>query len=416
MIDLVKLILIAGDGGSGKVSFRRERRVPKGGPDGGDGGRGGSIIIRGNKNLATLKNFQGKVLYEAEDGTPGGRKKKIGSKAEDLVLDVPIGTSISVMAESGIAKKRRTFVGVNHLLKKDDIRQEKYYLEEEGESIPGRDLDNFYLPSGDEPIAPDVQEILNAVRSATPIEVESILEDGQEVVVCQGGFGGKGNDRFKGSRNTTPMEAEYGTFGEKRAVVLELKLLADVGLVGFPNAGKSTLLSVVTKAKPKIASYPFTTIEPNLGTLDFGDYSQTDGVEEIVLADIPGLIEGASKGKGLGHSFLRHIENCSTMLFVLALTEMEVFDEETSDKQKAKLLYKQLTDLKKELKNHKKILAGKKFLVSVNKTDLYSEELILEIKKLFKTKKIEVIFFSGVTGVGLDGLSDKLREIVTVYQ
>lgn len=440
MIDLVKLVLVAGDGGLGRVSFLRERRITKGGPDGGDGGKGGSVIIRGNKNLATLKDFKGKVLYQAEDGFPGGKKNMIGAKGKNLVLDVPIGTSISVLAETGYAKKRRTFVGINSLLNKDGVRQEKYYLEKEGQAVPERDPDNFYLISEsqfknvsdvdsrvglNEPIAPDAQEILNAVRGLVPIELETIKKDGQEIIVCQGGFGGRGNNRFKSSRNVTPMEAEYGSFGEKRAIVLELKLLADVGLVGFPNAGKSTLLSVVTKAKPKIASYPFTTIEPNLGILEFGDYSKTSGLEEIVLADIPGLIEGASEGKGLGHSFLRHVENCSIMLFVLALTEAEVFDENLTDKQKAELLFEQLTNLKKELKNHsikaisipigagKKLFEDKKFLVSINKSDLYSKELITEIQKLFKRKKTEVIFFSGVTKVGLESLAAKLREVVS---
>lgn len=476
MIDLVKLILVAGDGGLGRVSFLRERRITKGGPDGGDGGKGGSVILRGNKNLATLKDFKGKVLFQAQDGFPGGKKNMIGAKGKDLILDVPIGTSISVLAESGYAKKRRTFLGVNSLLKKDGVRQEKYYLEKEGQGVPEREPDNFYLLSEaqfknmpevtsedkdideedlkvdsednisedsdqiqeeeiqtnksakvglNEPIAPDVQEVLNAVRGLIPIEVETIRKDGQEIVVCQGGFGGRGNDRFKSSRNVTPLEAEYGSFGEKRVIVLELKLLADVGLVGFPNAGKSTLLSVVTKAKPKIASYPFTTMEPNLGILEFGDYSKTSGLEEIVLADIPGLIEGASEGKGLGHSFLRHVENCSIMLFVLALTETEVFDESLTDKQKAELLFKQLSDLKKELKNHsakatstpigagKKLFEDKEFLVSINKSDLYSKELISEIKKLFKRKKTEVIFFSGVTKVGIEILAAKLREVAS---
>ncbi|MBP7700911.1 50S ribosome-binding GTPase [Candidatus Woesebacteria bacterium] len=460
MIDLVKLILTAGDGGLGKVSFLRERRIPKGGPDGGDGGKGGSVIIRGNKNLATLKNFKGKVLFEAEDGHPGEKKNMIGAKGKDLVLDVPIGTSISVVAENGNAKKRRTFVGINSQLNRDGIRHEKYYLEKEGMSVPPREVDSFYLlreavfdeklakskesledvdlevfdleafestkAEVDEPIYPDVQTILSAVRGFIPVEVERILEDGQEVVICQGGFGGRGNDRFKSSRNVTPLEAEYGSFGEKRAVVLELKLLADVGLVGFPNAGKSTLLSVVTKARPKIASYPFTTIEPNLGILEFGDYQQTDGIEEIVIADIPGLIDGASEGKGLGHSFLRHVENCSTMLYVLALNEADVFDQEATDKQKAEILYKQLTSLQKELENHAKKSSGalnslgsklfedKKFLVSVNKIDLYSESLISEIKKLFKKKKISPIFFSGATKIGMPELAGKLREVVSL--
>ena len=417
MIDLVKLVLVAGDGGSGRVSFRRERRVPKGGPDGGDGGKGGAVIIRGNKNLATLKAFQGRVLYEAEDGIPGGKRNKIGPKGKDLVLEVPIGTSVSVFAENGIAKKRRKFVGVNKLLNRDDVRHEKFYLEAEGQAIPYRETDYFYLPQGDEFIEPDVQAILTAAKEVIPIEIAAITEHDQEVVLCQGGFGGRGNDRFKNSRNTTPLEAEYGTFGEKRAVVLELKLLADVGLVGFPNAGKSTLLSVVTKARPKIASYPFTTLEPNLGILDF-DINKSSDVAELVLADIPGLIEGASEGKGLGHSFLRHVENCSTMLFVLALSEAEVFDESLNNQQKAQLLFEQLTSLKQELtqhennKKHRDIFKDKQFLVSINKLDLYSEELIAEIEKLFATKKVEVLLFSAATQIGLGELSAKLREVV----
>jgi len=430
MIDLVKLILVAGDGGNGKVSFRRERRVPKGGPDGGDGGDGGNVIIRGSKDLATLKDFKGKVLFQAEDGMMGGKKKKIGNKGKSLVLKVPIGTVISVLAQSGIAKKRRIFVGVGSLLRKDDVRQEKYYLEQEGRAVPAREADNFYLSGRikegaevvvdyDEPIYPDVQEVLNATKGVVPLELVTITQEDQEVIICQGGFGGRGNDRFKSSTNITPLDAEYGTFGEKSAVVLELKLLADIGLVGFPNAGKSTLLSVVTKARPKIASYPFTTIEPNLGIVQFSDYGiNKDGKQEVVMADIPGLITGASEGKGLGHAFLRHVENCSAMLFVLALNEVEVFDENMSDKQKVEVLYNQFLALKKELKQHesntltKDLFVDKKFLVSVNKVDLYSPSLQEEIKKYFEDKGIEVILFSGVTKQNLDTLVKKIQKLV----
>ncbi len=430
MIDLVKLILVAGDGGNGKVSFRRERRVPKGGPDGGDGGDGGSIIIKGSKDLATLKDFKGKILFEAEDGMAGGKKKKIGNKGKSLMLKVPLGTVISVLAQNGVAKKRRMFVGVNSLLRKDDVRQDKYYLEKEGQVIPLREVDNFYLTGKlkngaevvvepDESIYPDVQEVLNATKDIIPLELLTIKQHDQEVVICQGGFGGRGNDRFKSSRLVTPLEAEYGTFGEKNAVILELKLLADVGLVGFPNAGKSTLLSVITKAKPKIASYPFTTIEPNLGIIQFSEYGVAkDGKQEVVLADIPGLIAGASEGKGLGHSFLRHVENCSTMLFVLALDEATIFNEKLSNQEKAEQLYNQLLALKKELKQHrsnvlsKDLFVDKKFLVSVNKQDLYSTALQQEISKYFKNKGVEITMFSGVTKQNLTTLVKKIQELV----
>ena len=301
MIDLVKLILVAGDGGRGRVSFLRLRKVPKGGPDGGDGGNGGNVILRGNKGLATLKHFQGRVLYEAEDGIPGDKKKKIGPKGKNLVLEVPLGTSIGLTAENTIANKRRKFVGMNTLLKRDAVRIEKYHLEKEGASLPEQHYQYIHVVNSDVVVETDVQEILQATHKTEPLVIAEITEHGQEIVLCQGGFGGRGNERFKSSVNTTPLQAEFGSEGEKRAVVLELKLLADVGLVGFPNAGKSTLLSVVTKARPRIANYPFTTIEPNLGVISFdgekrSDDSKNIGTSEIVMADIPGLIEGASEG------------------------------------------------------------------------------------------------------------------------
>lgn len=412
MIDLVKLILMAGNGGRGRVAFHRDRKTIKGGPDGGDGGNGGHVIIRGNKNLATLKHFTGKVLYEALDGNPGGKKKMIGAKADPLVLEVPIGTSIGVLAENDIAKKRRRFLGVNSLMRKEAVRMKKYYLEREGG--PTTDKQDFQLltvVNSDVEAHPNTQEILTAVRGAEPVVVAKIEEDGQEVVICQGGFGGKGNDRFKSSTNQTPLQAEFGSEGEKRAVVLELKLLADVGLVGFPNAGKSTFLSVVTKARPKIANYPFTTIEPNLGVIYYDDAGK-GGLNELVVADIPGLIEGASEGKGLGHDFLRHVENCSVLMFVLALEENQVFDETMTDKDRAEILMDQFKKLQKELEAHNDILQGKKYLVTINKSDLYSEELVKAIKKRFKKEKVELSFFSGATQIGLPDIKDELRKLV----
>ena len=409
MIDLVKLIVVAGDGGNGKVSFRRESRVPKGGPDGGDGGNGGNVIIRGNRNLATLKHFTGKVLYEAQDGVAGGKKKQIGAKGESLVLEVPIGTSIGMFAENDIARKRRMFVGLASLLRRDASPRRKYYVEKEGRPAPPLEAEPLLLVGSDEVVDPDIQSLLTVAKQVEPIVIAEITEDGQEVVICQGGFGGKGNEYFKSSVNTTPLEAEHGTFGEKRALILELKLLADVGLVGFPNAGKSTLLSVVTRARPKIASYPFTTIEPNLGILQLDDGSSSAGLSEVVLADIPGLIEGASVGKGLGHDFLRHIENCSALLFVLALSEEEVFDESLTDLEKAAMLYDQLVKLRAELSGHARELLKKPSIVSINKKDLYPSELLTAIRAFFTDKKIEPIIFSGATQEGLSELKTAIR-------
>jgi GTP-binding protein len=252
---------------------------------------------------------------------------------------------------------------------------------------------------------------LTATKGVEPIVVAEIMQDGQEVVICQGGYGGRGNDRFKSSTNQVPLEAEFGSEGEKRAVVLELKLLADVGLVGFPNAGKSTFLSVVTKARPKIANYPFTTLEPNLGVIYFDD-SGGDGLRELVVADIPGLIEGASEGKGLGLDFLRHIENCKVLMFVLALDENQVFDKSMTDKDRAVILLDQYNLLKTELSSYKAILQDKKSLVTVNKSDLYSDELVSEISKLFSKKGIKLHFFSGATQVGLLELKSELLRLV----
>lgn len=411
MIDLVKLILVAGDGGRGRVSFLRLRKVPKGGPDGGDGGDGGHIIVRGNKNLATLKHFSGKVLYEASDGVAGGKRKMIGAKGESMVLEVPIGTNIGVLAENDIAKKRRTFVGIDTLLKRDAVRMEKYYLEKEGSPIDQQQYQTMQVVGTQESIEPDVQEILLATKDVQPVVIAKITHDGQEVVICQGGFGGRGNERFKSSINRTPLLAEYGSEGEKRAVVLELKLLADVGLVGFPNAGKSTLLSVVTKARPKIANYPFTTLEPNLGVIYYENAKQ-DSASELVLADLPGLIEGASHGKGLGHDFLRHVENCSILMFVLALDENKVFDTSLYDLDKAEILKQDFVKLKNELEQHGKMLGEKKFLVGINKSDLYSKELMSAIKKKFAQDKVVVHFFSAATQTGLSNIKDQLRKLV----
>lgn len=419
MIDLVKLLLIAGDGGNGRVSFRREKYVPKGGPDGGDGGNGGSVILRGNKNISTLKEYAGRVSYQAVEGQLGGDKNKYGKKGANIVLEVPIGTKIHVIAENKVARKRRTKYGVDKLLRWEEIVHEKYHLEREGERPEPRGLSpvcstdvsidpaDCYLEDGFDTFIEAQPSELLIDESIPKHELITILEHGQEVVVCQGGFGGRGNDRFKSAAETTPLLAEYGTEGEKRLVLLELKLLADVGLVGFPNAGKSTLLSIITKARPKIANYPFTTLEPHLGVL-----STQEGAREIVIADIPGLIEGASEGKGLGFDFLRHIENTKALLYVLSLDESVIYDTSLSEADTAALLWKQYQSLVHELTEHNPLLLEKKSLVSVNKIDIYSEDLQKHIKQLFKKQGIDVHLFSGVTGIGLPELTNALlREL-----
>jgi len=246
-IDYTKVELYAGKGGSGCISFHREKFVPKGGPDGGNGGNGGNIIAVTNPNLHTLQDIRYSKIYRAKNGTPGSSSKKTGKNGKDIRIGVPIGTVI-------------------------------------------RNIDRSEI-------------------------VADLVESDQEFIICKGGIGGRGNVNFKSSTQQTPRYAQPGVGGESGHFEFELKILADVGLVGFPNAGKSTLLSVVSKAKPKIANYPFTTLEPHLGIVKSGEY------QSFLMADIPGLIEGASKGKGLGHKFLRHIERNRLLLCLIDGTE-----------------------------------------------------------------------------------------------
>lgn len=377
MIDLVKLTLAAGNGGDGKVSFRREKFVTKGGPDGGDGGDGGSVIIRSVAGMTTLRDYAGVKLFKAQNGKNGGRRKKFGEKGEDKILEVPIGTVVYLIAENKTANKRRN----NSLISSDLLSGGKYYLEEENQGIPPRDPD----------------EQLETLQEK--IELFVFYAADQEFLVCHGGRGGRGSVHFKSSTKTTPLEAEYGGFGEQKLVHLELKLLADLGLVGFPNAGKSTFLSKVTKANPKIANYPFTTIEPNLGIMYLGS---GQGKEELVVADIPGLIEGASEGKGLGLDFLRHIENCQSLMFILYLDESVIFDEAITDQQKATMLWQQYEQLKKELGDYSLKLLEKPSILTVNKIDLYTAKQMDIFRSYFIDKEMNVMFFSMATNEGLE--------------
>jgi GTP-binding protein len=284
-VDYTQVGLTAGNGGQGCVSFRREKYIPKGGPNGGNGGRGGNIITKADTNLHTLQDIRYSRIYKAENGTAGSSSMKTGKNGEDIFIHVPLGTIIKDMKNGEI---------VAELIIKDD-----------------------------------------------------------EFVICEGGAGGRGNINFKSSTHQTPRYAQSGLEGGSGKFEFELKVLADVGLVGFPNAGKSTLLSVLSKARPKIADYPFTTLEPHLGIVKTGDY------KSFIMADIPGLIEGASEGKGLGHQFLRHIERNRILLFLIDGNDLE-----------PKLTFNSLKD---ELSNYNKSLLLKPILLIRTKGDTLND-------------------------------------------
>ncbi|MDW3208679.1 MAG: GTPase ObgE [Reichenbachiella sp.] len=322
-IDHVRFCSRSGNGGPGSVHFRREKHVPKGGPDGGNGGRGGHIILRGNRQLWTLLHLRYKKHAIAEDGKPGEGGNRSGSEGKDIILEVPLGT-IAKDAETG---ERRV----------------------------------------------------------------EILEDGQEIILTQGGRGGLGNDNFKNATNQTPHYAQPGELGIEEWIVLELKVLADVGLVGFPNAGKSTLLSVLSEAKPEIANYPFTTLVPNLGVVAYRDH------KSFVMADIPGIIEGAAEGKGLGIRFLRHIERNSILLFMVPADSDDI-------KKEYEILLKELTKYNPELLDKQRMLA-------ITKSDMLDDELMEEMKKEVPTE-LPSIFISSVAQKNLNPLKDMIWDAI----
>jgi GTP-binding protein len=332
MIDEARFKVKAGDGGNGRVSFRREKYVPKGGPDGGDGGRGGSIYIKADANLNTLRFYAGKDRFEAKDGQNGGGSKEHGKDARNIILTVPVGTVVY------------------------DIKTKQQLV----------DLDK-----------PKMQFCL-----------------------AKGGEGGRGNWHFRSSTNTTPRFAEKGIEGEKKKIQLKLKVLAHIGLVGFPNAGKSTLLSVLTSAKPEIANYPFTTLSPNLGVM------KTAGKDGFVIADIPGLIEGASEGKGLGTRFLKHIERCKLLVYILCPEDNNL---ELQGKKFADALWKQKQKLKRELETFNPKLTKLPSLTVINKKDLFSDKQAKTVKSYFKTKKEDVTIISAVTHENTETLTRQLQ-------
>ncbi|PQV51254.1 GTP-binding protein [Jejuia pallidilutea] len=324
-VDYVKMYVASGKGGQGSAHLHREKYITKGGPDGGDGGRGGHVIIRGNSNLWTLFHLKFKKHVRAGHGGNGSKSRSTGADGEDAYIDVPLGTVI-------------------------------------------RDT--------------ETNEILF-----------EITEHGEEKIIVEGGKGGLGNWHFKSSTNQTPRYAQPGLPMQEQYITMELKVLADVGLVGFPNAGKSTLLSVITSAKPKIADYEFTTLKPNLGIVEYRDF------QTFVMADIPGIIEGAAEGKGLGHYFLRHIERNSVLLFLIPAD--------------ANNITKQYEILLDELRRYNPEMLDKERLIAISKCDMLDGELQAELKKQLDNElPIPYMFISSVAQQGITELKDRLWKML----
>ena len=325
-VDYVKINIYSGNGGKGSAHFRREKYITKGGPDGGDGGRGGHIIFVTDKSLWTLYHFKFKKHFKCGHGGDGSGSRSTGADGEDVIIRVPIGTVIKDFKTNNI--------------------------------------------------------------------IHETIEDGEEKIILKGGKGGLGNWNFRSSTNQAPRYAQPGIKGEEKQLVLELKLLADVGLVGFPNVGKSTLLKTLTSAKPKIGNYEFTTLKPNLGIVEYRDY------KSFVIADIPGIIEGASEGRGLGHYFLRHIERNSVLLFLLS--------SESDD------VVKQYEVLLNELKKYNPELLDKQRLIAISKSDLLDEKQTSKIKKNIsnKIKDVPFEFISSVSNIGLIQIKDLMWKVL----
>ena len=316
-IDYVKIYCRSGKGGAGCMHLHRAKYVPKGGPDGGDGGRGGHVILRGNRNLWTLLHLKYQKHIMATDGGRGGESRSFGKQGEDRIVEVPCGTAV--------------------------------YDGDNGDFIC------------------------------------EVREHGQEIVLLKGGRGGLGNWHFRSATNQTPRYAQPGEPAQERNIILQLKVLADVGLVGFPNAGKSTLLSVVSAAKPEIADYPFTTLTPQLGIVSYRDN------RSFCMADIPGIIEGAAEGRGLGLRFLRHIERNAVLLFMVPVTSEDIV--------------KEYNILLKELEKYNPELLTKARLLAVTKCDI-EQPSEADVQQLHQTIQIPVVAISGVSGLGIDALKD----------
>jgi GTP-binding protein len=324
-LDQVKIYLKAGNGGHGSPSFRREKFIEYGGPDGGDGGKGGSVILKAERNLNTLIDYRYQQHHKAKRGDNGAGQNRTGKSGDDLILKVPLGTQV---------------------------------FEEDNKTL-----------------------------------IYDFIKVGEEFIAASGGKGGLGNTRFKSSTNRAPRKFTKGTVGEEFTIWLQLKTIADIGIIGLPNAGKSSLLASITNANPKIANYQFTTLNPNLGVANY------DG-KEVTLADIPGLVEGAHKGIGLGLQFLKHIERCKSLLHMIDITNSN--------------LRKSYNQVKNELKNYSSKLSKKKELIILNKTDLVDKDKVKKIVKDFsKNTKSEVITLSTLEKKSIIKIKSKLLSYVS---
>jgi len=321
-VDEADIVVRSGKGGNGCVSFRREKYVPKGGPDGGDGGKGGDVYVRASGKLTTLYDFRLKRVYQAENGQPGAGKDKYGRDGRDLVIDLPVGTQVSLRSSSG------------------------------------------------------EQRLLT-----------DLVTEGQSVLVAKGGRGGKGNTHFKSSTNRTPRFAQPGEPGEERSLHLELKLIADVGLIGLPNAGKSTFISAISAARPKIADYPFTTLTPQLGVI------KDEAGNQLVLADIPGLIEGAHMGRGLGDTFLRHIARTRLLIHILSIEDVPAEDP-----------WSGFDIVEQELYQYDPELEKKEQIRIINKIDLHDSEDLQRLQDKAEAEAMDVHFISALYGQGVEDL------------
>lgn len=397
MTDLVLLSIKAGRGGNGRVSFLRTKYQPKGGPDGGEGGNGGDVFIRATSHLTTLSPLAGKHEVVSTSGNPGLGKSKHGLNGTSVIVEVPEGTYIWQVSENEPAARRRNLTNLKERLVRDQVQFEQFQFEYIGAPPPVKPKQ----PPLESPITQSELKQRGFHPEAQGLTLLGVLEKaGEELLVAQGGFGGRGNEVFKSGTERTPLRAEWGSPGEERWVILELRLLADIGLVGLPNAGKSTLLSTLTKARPKIANYPFTTLEPHLGVL-----TAPDGTE-LVIADLPGLIAGASAGKGLGYDFLRHVDHCQSLLFVLFVADdqLEVALEEPD--RGAVFVWQQYQLLESELDQYSQDIHNKRRVISCNKSDLYSPALKQAITRVFATHKLKIHFFSAAT-------TENVKELVS---
>ena len=349
-VDRIKVFAQAGSGGRGSVSFRREKFVPKGGPDGGDGGLGGDVILRADRHVDNLSNLFYEPIIKAKNGGHGMGKKMHGRSAPSKILKVPVGTIV-------------------------------WPAEDRKRPAPNAQRST---PNSDE------SPISNQQSAIEPLV--DLTRDGQEFVLCQGGAGGKGNVHFKSSRNRAPREYTEGEEGEQGHFLLELRTIADAGLVGYPNAGKSTLLRKISAARPKVAAYPFTTLHPIIGVVDFSGYRRA------TIADIPGLIEGAHRGLGLGHEFLRHVTRCRIFLFVVDVSGSE-----------GRNPVEDLQQLRKELDLYDPLLSQRPWFVIANKMDLPAvEENLDALRKKFP--RIDIVPVSAAEGEGIEELKKKLAR------